>query len=365
MAYLAQTDSGWVNTELKTIFLELQIEDSECALGQRPMVLNLDGHSSNTHNRDLIAWAKEHKILLITPTHCTAASIGGCTGLQQCDRSKLDGGPIATLKSELRVLVRKQFFASVRDGAAKVTLPEMISLFEMAYEHSLDPDKVAALNQAVGYYVDPESFLQFDMGPPPRGAAKRRRSGAERRRTGLVVGAENHIAAFAARDARAAAAVDKTRAKGVAFWDRHRGGVRNAESALETAGGTPSRLKVAQLTELIVSRTGKTLKAKSNANGAVLAEARAVLADVSNKETRIPATPPRAPHAGSAEGEEEEDEGEEGEGRFYACHDCEEGIALAEDEIERMPTAPRWRCSARPLVAAARLSVWRKISLTQ
>ena len=89
------------------------------------------------------------------------------------------------------------------------------------------------------------------------------------------------------------------------FWQRHRPAVRNAEAALEEAGGTPSKIKGQKLLDaLIVSRTGHLPKAKNNnvasgdTEGARLKEARAAL--TLSKETLCPPTP------GGKDAEEEE-----------------------------------------------------------
>mmetsp|Transcript_24399 Transcript_24399/g.62951 ORF Transcript_24399/g.62951 Transcript_24399/m.62951 type:complete len:125 (-) Transcript_24399:663-1037(-) len=62
------------------------------------------------------------------------------------------------------------------------------------------------------------------------------------------------------------------------FWTNHRAEVLAAEAALLEAGGDLARVtRVGHLKGLIVSRTGKVPKAKSNANDAMRIEAAAAV----------------------------------------------------------------------------------------
>jgi hypothetical protein len=75
-------------------------------------------------------------------------------------------------------------------------------------------------------------------------------------------------------------------------WENKRVDVREAERALEAAGGEPAQLTVKLLRALIFSCTWRTAKAKNNRENALLDEARAALE--SNHDTLLPPTPPRA-----------------------------------------------------------------------
>jgi hypothetical protein len=162
LVYIAQTVTGWINNELKTAFLKLQIDRG--ILGKSPKVVNVDGHDSNANNAELHKLADEGNVLVVIPPSHTSAAVDGM-GTQQCDRPAHQGGPIALLKAAIRRLLRRQFFANVRDKAVKstVTIAEIAAIGEKAWHESFDVRKMERLNADVGYYIDAAGFLQWDL----------------------------------------------------------------------------------------------------------------------------------------------------------------------------------------------------------
>ena len=98
-----------------------------------------------------------------------------------------------------------------------------------------------------------------------------------------------HLAELeAVREAQELKEAEKAR-KADEYWDRWRPRVRAAEEKLREHG-TPSKLSVADLNGLVVSRTGHCAKAKSNKENALLDEARAAVA-VLGSASVCPSTP--------------------------------------------------------------------------
>jgi hypothetical protein len=395
--YLGQTATGWINNSLKTAFLKLQLDRG--ILGARPMVVNVDGHDSNLNNPELIQLASQNKILLVIPPSHTSAAVNGM-GTQQCDRPAHQGGPIACLKAAFRRLFKQQWYANLRDKDVKsqVSIAEIAALLAKAWKESFKSSKMEELNGDVGYYINDEDFLQWDLtrltprthgstglspeppaapaaAPPagpaaapiaapaaaptgapalqplsaaasshmprvssnfggraavyedqaqqivaldgyrsqldgimavhrvsqrvlepavPRPAHATARGAAARRhnRDGCVVGGPEWRAAQAQKQADDGAKQAKKIASERAVWENKRVDVREAERALEAAGGEPAQLTVKLLRALIFSRTWRTAKAKNNRENALLDEARAALE--SNHDTLLPPTPPRA-----------------------------------------------------------------------
>ena len=93
-------------------------------------------------------------------------------------------------------------------------------------------------------------------------------------RHGCVVGSAEFAAARASVAGAAIGAAAKKAATATKFWARHREAVLAAEAALEEHGGDLSQVtKVGDLKALIISRTGRTAKAKDR--DALRAEAEA------------------------------------------------------------------------------------------
>jgi hypothetical protein len=160
--YLGQTATGWINNSLKTAFLKLQLDRG--ILGARPMVVNVDGHDSNLNNPELIQLASQNKILLVIPPSHTSAAVNGM-GTQQCDRPAHQGGPIACLKAAFRRLFKQQWYANLRDKDVKsqVSIAEIAALLAKAWKESFKSSKMEELNGDVGYYINDEDFLQWDL----------------------------------------------------------------------------------------------------------------------------------------------------------------------------------------------------------
>jgi len=51
--FIAQSATGWVNTKLKTEYMQLQYKDADVPIGNRPSAGNADGHTTNTSNVEL------------------------------------------------------------------------------------------------------------------------------------------------------------------------------------------------------------------------------------------------------------------------------------------------------------------------
>ena len=162
MVFLAQTSTGWITPELKLAFFKLQVEKG--ILGQRPMFCNVDGHSSNIDNVALKELCDEHKILLLIPPSHTSAAVDGM-GTQQADRPAHQGGPIARLKMFLRHNYMKQWFANLQDPKVpnRVDIAEIVKLVDVSWRESFQPEKMSRLNAEVGYYIDDEGYLQWDL----------------------------------------------------------------------------------------------------------------------------------------------------------------------------------------------------------
>lgn len=160
--YVGQSESGWVTNDLKVAYFKLQLEAG--ILGQTPTVVNVDGHDSNRNNEELEALAEKHNVLLMCPPSHTSAAVDGM-GTQQCDRPAHQGGPIARLKAAFRRHLRKQFFAAVRNTELKgrVTTAEILKMLAMAWDESFNADLIGRLNEDVGYYVNEDGILQWDI----------------------------------------------------------------------------------------------------------------------------------------------------------------------------------------------------------
>ncbi len=357
--FLAQPESGWITSEQKLAFFKLRIERG--ILGTEPCVINVDGHDSNLNNPELHELCTKKMILLCVPPSHTSAAVGGM-GTQQCDRPAHNGGPIALLKRKLRRLLKKQFFAAVRDAQlkGKVTIAEILKLIEVARKESFNPALIAQLNADVGYYIDEEGYLQWGLTrllPAPAnedsgsgsglapvlssfgGRAQvqafqaKQQAGVDKakrdidgvmavagvieahrqpvvarpterldrsanarahNRHGCVIGEAECADARAACAERVVEAASKKAATERSYWDKHREPARLAEEALVAAGGALETLGVGQLKDLIISRTGRGAKAGSNKDGAVLAEAHAVLL-AHSPSAGVPPPPPPSP----------------------------------------------------------------------
>jgi len=86
-------------------------------------------------------------------------------GTQQADRPAHQGGPIARLKMFLRHNYMKQWFANLRDPKVpnRVDIAEMVKLVDLSWRESFQPEKMSRLNAEVGYYIDDEGYLQWDI----------------------------------------------------------------------------------------------------------------------------------------------------------------------------------------------------------
>jgi len=274
----------------------------------------------------------------------------------------------------------KQFRASLMRAPGdpkrgKIDVAELLAMCEKALLVSWDGSMAEHLNEQVGYYVDPtDGFLKLDVlrmhraEVPVDGTVRKRTSAdvlkemkdkeakaIEKARLemnaagaavamqnqavvdrpdkevrkvrkdslnkfGCVVSREESIMQTALDVAAAATAAAKDADKENKAWpaDRRKA-IRGLEEILEQKG-TPSKLAVGQLKQLIFSRTGHHPHAKNNKTeegeeeGAMLREARAAMAK--QPTSLCPPSPAAAPAAAMEEDEEDnsEDEDEDGMG---------------------------------------------------
>jgi hypothetical protein len=173
----------------------------------------------------------------------------------------------------------------------------------------------------------------------PLPTEKIRRDADSKRSTkyGCVVGSDEHHAAVGQAADRERAGAAKKLASEAKFWDKHRAAVLDAEKTLVSPNGL-SNMQVGQLKAIVLSRTGPLPKAKNNKDGALLAEATAVV----EKQTQSLLPPPPASLAPLG-GETDSDDDAE----VWACETCETEYGASElpapDENEHLWCA----CSGR------------------
>ena len=342
-------------------------------LPARPKVLNFDGHSAHLYNETLKDGFTANKILGLCPCSHTSAPTQQLPGTQQADYGTKHGGGIACFKGKLRPMLCKQFRASLMRAMGdpkrgKIEVAELLAMCEIALQQSWDGSKAEHLNTQVGYYVDPtDGFLKLDVlrahraevpvdgtvrkrtsadvlkeikdreaealkkardqmdaagaaiamqnqavvGRPDKAVGKVRKDAPNR--VGCVVSREESIMQTALDVAAAATAAAKDADKENKAWpaDRRKA-IRGLEEILEQQG-TPSKLGVGQLKQLIFSRTGHHPHAKNNKKeegeeeGAMLRELRAAMAK--QPTSLCPPSPAAAP--ATAEEEDEEDDSED------------------------------------------------------
>jgi hypothetical protein len=160
--FLAQSETGWITAAQKVAYFKLQVEAG--IIGKRPLCINVDGHVTNFDNKELEELAREHQTILLIPPSHTSAAVNGM-GTQQGDRPAHQGGPIALLKRELRGMLRQHFGAALRDVTRKsnVSAAEILAIVARAWASSFDPSLIDKLNADVGYYINEEGFLQYDL----------------------------------------------------------------------------------------------------------------------------------------------------------------------------------------------------------
>jgi hypothetical protein len=152
---IAQSPKGWVDTRLKTAFLQLQLDCPDLPVGQKPCFFNVDGHSTNTRNESMRDLCIANKIGLIAPPSHTSAASHGRT--QQMDLPALCGGTIACVKGSWRRKMRRQHRSAMLRDERKgvVSVAEIAAMLEQAALETWQAEKAVAMNEEVGYYVDP------------------------------------------------------------------------------------------------------------------------------------------------------------------------------------------------------------------
>ena len=186
---IAQSPNGWVDKRLKTAFFQLQLDCPHLPVGTRPCWFNLDGHDTNTRNPDLERLASENDVgLVATPAHTSAASHGRT---QQCDLPAYLGGPIARIKVVWRKYMRKLHRAAMERPARKgvVSVPEIAACLEKAAQDAWDGDKAISMNEEVGYFINSEGLVDWDLSgklAPAGSSVDAHASGSRRRRREAV-----------------------------------------------------------------------------------------------------------------------------------------------------------------------------------
>ena len=97
------------------------------------------------------------------PSHTTAATAGGT---QQCDKSAKLGAPIARVKANFRQQMRRQIRYSLTHQKGKrrgvVKFSQIARMLEIALE-SWDGNKAEELNESVGYFINEEGYMDWDI----------------------------------------------------------------------------------------------------------------------------------------------------------------------------------------------------------
>ena len=181
--------------------------------------------------------------------------------------------------------------SGARDAQQKQQQKQAAALEKMRMEVKAAGSVMAAANQPVL--------------PPivhPIGRASKR----SKNQFGCVVSSKEHSEQLVADAEARTAKVQKKVDSKENFWANHRQPGRDAEKELKSKG-TPSRLSVAQMKEVIVSRTSHCAKPGNKA--VVLLELRQVLTE--HRDSIIPSTPPPRQHVQAgleADADDDDDE---------------------------------------------------------
>ena len=168
---LMQSANGWTNKNLTTAFLKLQLEHPDVPLGPdkdgkaRPKVVNFDGHSAHIYNDDAKELFEENDILALSPPSHTTAPSQRLPGTQQADALARDGGGVARFKKVYRPKMYKQFRFSMhrKERRGQVSVAEIMAMAEDSLEISWDPDLAEHLNETVGYFINEDGYLDYDV----------------------------------------------------------------------------------------------------------------------------------------------------------------------------------------------------------
>ena len=170
---LMQSTNGWTNAGLTNAFFDLQYEHPDVPLGPtkdgpaQPKVINMDGHSAHIYNEPLKQGFDTHKILALSPPAHTTAPSQQLPGTQQADAHARNGGGVARFKKKFRPLMYRQFRNALGRVGDKtrghVSVAEILAMAEKALLESWNPDLAAHLNATVGYFVNPQGLLDYDI----------------------------------------------------------------------------------------------------------------------------------------------------------------------------------------------------------
>jgi hypothetical protein len=165
-----------------TIVLPRQVEHPDVPIGPhrpkgatadaplvtKPKVINMDGHSAHIYNDDIKKIFAEQKVLTLSPPAHTTAPSTRLPGTQQADANARDGGGIARFKMGFRPDMCKQFRHTLnrdkKDGTrGHVSSAEILAMVEKNLLSTWDPTLAAHLNETVGYFINAEGFLDYDV----------------------------------------------------------------------------------------------------------------------------------------------------------------------------------------------------------
>ena len=166
---LVQSETGWINGELKYGAMEQWIEDLGLGPDSEPVVMNFDGHHSNTERRQvgeggeakqsIMALMRQNKIF----GHCPCAHSTD-KGTQQADLK--DGVVQRGCAAFDRLMAQHMLYQNKPERGVyqgRIPICDMVALVEEAFfEVTFDPMKNVRDHKAVGYYQGQDGFLQWN-----------------------------------------------------------------------------------------------------------------------------------------------------------------------------------------------------------
>lgn len=148
--YATPDGSGWMSSDIKTDIFTQWAEDDTNIIGKVEVLMQTDGHDTNTRNLALAMDMKANMVdLVVTPAHHTH-------GLQPCD---MQNGPIAQTKREALKLIEQHFNSNLQ--------PKYISDAQIAWiveEAARRVPKSVYLDslKKVGWLVDAHGEIQYE-----------------------------------------------------------------------------------------------------------------------------------------------------------------------------------------------------------
>ena len=177
--------------------------------------------------------------LVATPAHTSAASHGRT---QQCDLPAYLGGPIARIKVVWRKYMRKLHRAAMERPARKgvVSVPEIAACLEKAAQDAWDGDKAISMNEEVGYFINAEGLVDWDLSGKlaPAGSSVDAHASGSRRRRREAVQQQQQQQLLALQQKQ-----DQLRAAGVAIDSARAAPVSQPTVAVPKQGGKRKSMK--------------------------------------------------------------------------------------------------------------------------